>query len=65
MIRFVIGSLCGSDVYSINELARAARELGKATALTYASFSHPWKSLASKVRPIMTAERRLSLDGRT
>ena len=40
-----INALCGSDVYRIDELVRAAKEWQPATALMYASSSHPWKSL--------------------
>ena len=40
-----INALCGSDVYRIGELVRVAKEWQPATALMYASSSHPWKSL--------------------
>ena len=40
-----INSLCGSDVYRINVLARAAEEWRRATVLTYASPSHPRRDL--------------------
>ena len=36
-----INSLCGSDAYRINELARAAKDERRATALLYASPSRP------------------------
>ena len=37
-------SLCGSDVYRINELVRVAEGRQKATVMKYASSSHPWKT---------------------
>ena len=40
-----ITSPCGSDVYRINVLARAAKEWQKATVLKYALPSDPWKSV--------------------
>ena len=38
-------SLCGSDVYRINELVREAKDWQQAPVLKYASSSHPWKTL--------------------
>ena len=40
-----INSLCGSDAYRSNKLARAVKEWQMATVLKHASPPHPWKSL--------------------
>ena len=40
-----INALCGSDVNCVNGLVRVAKDWGHATALKYASPSHPWRAL--------------------
>ena len=40
-----INALCRSDMYRINELARAVKGWQQATVLNYASSSHPLKAL--------------------
>ena len=40
-----INALCGSDVYRINELVRAAKDWQRATVLKYASSANSWKTL--------------------
>ena len=42
-----MNSLCGSDVYRINELVRAVKEWRKATALKSASAFRLWKTLGA------------------